>query len=187
MSSNSSFHHTTSSIGAQAEMQEAGAARWSNLSEEKGKEPETESEHREMSATLHYVLSTHNFKMFTHTSSKSGKLLHLQNDHDNMTIFMHECWKLYYETLLNYCDHQIYTWQSKKLSNCLHVALETSSGMKTCNNFSLTCSAFRPKLITIPTPLLNVVKVELTFTGEGLFCISQCIVVGFLASSSRSL
>ena len=59
--------------------------------------------------------------------------------------------------------------------------------MKTYNTFSTTCSALWPQLITIPTSILNVVKAELTFTGEGLFCISQCIIVGFLAPSSRSL
>lgn len=59
--------------------------------------------------------------------------------------------------------------------------------METYNTFSITCSASRPKLITNPTSILNVVKAELTFTGERLFCISQCIIVGFLAPSSRSL
>jgi len=126
MSSNSSLHHTTFNTVAQAEMQYAGAARWSNSSQEKVREPETESEHRETSATLHHILPTHNWKMFICTSSKSGKLLHLQNDNDNMTIFMHECWRLYHQILLNYWDHQIYTWQWKILPNCLHVALETS-------------------------------------------------------------
>lgn len=184
MSSNSSLHHTTFNTVAQAEMQEARAARWSNSSEDKVREPEKESEHREMSATLHHVLPTHNWKMFVCTSSKSGKLLHLQNDNDNMTIFMHERWKLYHQILLNYCDHQIYTWQWKRLPLLWKLLLPA---MKTCNTWSTICSALRPKLITIPTSLINAVKAELTFTGEGLFCISQCIIVGFLAPSSRSL
>jgi len=188
MSSNSSLHHTTFNTVAQAEMQKAGAARWSNSSQEKVRELETESEHREMSATLHHVMPTHNWKMFICTSSKSGKLLHLQNNNDNMTIFMHECWRLYHQILLNYCGHQMYTWQWKILPHYLLLFWKLLlQAMKTYNTFSITCCALRPKLVTIPTSILNVVKAELTFTGEGLFCISQCIIVGFLAPSSRSL
>lgn len=131
-------------------MQEAGAARWSNSSQEIMRELETESEHREMSATLHHVMPTHNWKMFICTSSKSGKLLHLQND-DNMTIFMHECWRLYHQILLNYCGHQIYIWQWKILPNCLHVALETSpSGNENIQHFQHNLLCFETKASNYP-------------------------------------
>lgn len=188
MSSNSSLHHTTFNTVAQAEMQEAEAARWSNSSQEKVRELETESEHREMSATLHHVLPTHNLKMFICSSSKSGKLLHLQNDNDHDHF---HAWML--ETVPSNIAELLWSSNIRMAvkNNCPTVYMLLwellLQAMKTYNTFSITCSASRPKLITIPTSILNVVKAELTFTGEGLFCISQCIIVRFLAPSSRSL
>lgn len=82
-----------------------------------------------------------------------------------------------------------YTYGSERYCPTVYMLLWKLllQAMKTCNTFSITCSTSRKKLITISTSILNVVKAELTFTGERLFCISQCIIVGFLTPSSRSL
>lgn len=188
MSSNSSLHHTTSNTVAQAEMQEAGAARWSNSSQEKVRELETESEHREcLPLYIMYCLHTiEKYLYVPHPNLESSYIYKMI-----MTTWPFSCMNVGDYTI-KHCWITViikYTHGSERYCPIVYMLLWKLlfQAMKTYNTFSITCSASRPKLITISTSILNVVKAELTFTGEGLFCISQCIIVGFLAPSSRSL